>query len=140
MEIRRSTYFVLAALLDGPLHGYAIIGRAAELSGGEVRLSTGTLFGALDRLVESGPREAAGEAVSLVGAGVGQRLRAERGMSVRSGVALVAQLLALVNLAVALCGISLVVDTPSYRLPPRPQASGWLGHGAYTLDWWWIAF
>ena len=49
MEIRRSTYFVLAALLDGPLHGYAIIGRAAELSGGEVRLSTGTLFGALDR-------------------------------------------------------------------------------------------
>jgi DNA-binding PadR family transcriptional regulator len=54
MEIRRSTYFVLAALLDGPLHGYAIIGRASELSDGEVRLSTGTLFGALDRLVESG--------------------------------------------------------------------------------------
>jgi DNA-binding PadR family transcriptional regulator len=54
MEIRRSTYFVLAVLLDGPLHGYAIIKRAAELSGGEVRLSTGTLFGALDRLVESG--------------------------------------------------------------------------------------
>jgi DNA-binding PadR family transcriptional regulator len=54
MEIRRSTYFVLAALLDRPLHGYAIIKRAAELSDGEVRLSTGTLFGALDRLVESG--------------------------------------------------------------------------------------
>ncbi len=54
MEIRRSTYFVLAALLDGPLHGYGILKRATELSGGEVRLSTGTLFGALDRLVESG--------------------------------------------------------------------------------------
>jgi PadR family transcriptional regulator len=54
MEIRRSTYFVLAALLDGPLHGYAIIKRADELSDGEVRLSTGTLFGALDRFVESG--------------------------------------------------------------------------------------
>lgn len=54
MEIRRPTYFVLAALLDGPLHGYAIIGRASELSDGEVRLSTGTLFGALDRLVDSG--------------------------------------------------------------------------------------
>ena len=61
MEIRRSTYFVLAALLDGPLHGYAIIERAAELSGGEVRLSTGTLFGALDRLVESGLVEAGEE-------------------------------------------------------------------------------
>jgi len=61
MEIRRSTYFVLAALLDGPLHGYAIIRRADELSGGEVHLSTGTLFGALDRLVESGLVEAGDE-------------------------------------------------------------------------------
>lgn len=61
VEIRRSTYFVLASLLDGPLHGYAIIKRAAELSGGEVRLSTGTLFGALDRLVESGFIEAGQE-------------------------------------------------------------------------------
>jgi DNA-binding PadR family transcriptional regulator len=61
MEIRRSTYFVLAALLDGPLHGYGIIKRAAELSGGEVRLSTGTHYGALDRLVESGLVEAGEE-------------------------------------------------------------------------------
>ena len=61
MEIRRPTYFVLAALLDGPLHGYAIIGRAAELSDGEVQLSTGTLFGALDRLAESGLVEAGEE-------------------------------------------------------------------------------
>jgi len=61
MEIRRSTYFVLAALLDGPLHGYGIIRRAAELSDGEVRLSTGTLFGALDRLVDSGLVEAGQE-------------------------------------------------------------------------------
>jgi PadR family transcriptional regulator, regulatory protein PadR len=61
MEIRRPTYFVLAALLDGPLHGYAIIKRAGQLSGGEVRLSTGTLFGALDRLVESGLVEAGEE-------------------------------------------------------------------------------
>src|SRR6201982_2843997 len=61
MEIRRSTYFVLAALLDRPLHGSAIIRRAAELSDGEVRLSTGTLFGALDRLVEAGLVEAGEE-------------------------------------------------------------------------------
>ncbi len=61
MEMRRPTYFVLAALLDGPLHGYAIIKRAAELSDGEVRLSTGTLFGALDRLVDSGLVEAGEE-------------------------------------------------------------------------------
>jgi DNA-binding PadR family transcriptional regulator len=48
------TYFVLAALLDAPLHGYAIIGRALDLSGGRVRLAVGTLYGALDRLTETG--------------------------------------------------------------------------------------
>ncbi|WP_252802224.1 PadR family transcriptional regulator [Actinoallomurus spadix] len=48
------TYFILAALLDGPLHGYAIIKRAEEQSGGRVRLAVGTLYGALDRLAGSG--------------------------------------------------------------------------------------
>jgi PadR family transcriptional regulator, regulatory protein PadR len=52
--MREPTYFVLAALLAGPLHGYAIIKRAAELSGGRVRLATGTLYTALDRLTDDG--------------------------------------------------------------------------------------
>ena len=47
-------YFVLAALLDGRLHGYGIVGRAAELSEGRVRLSAGTLYGALDALAGRG--------------------------------------------------------------------------------------
>jgi hypothetical protein len=38
--MREPTYFVLASLLDGPLHGYAIIQHAGELSGGRVRLAT----------------------------------------------------------------------------------------------------
>jgi DNA-binding PadR family transcriptional regulator len=54
MEFRRPSYFALAALIDGPLHGYAIMQRAAELSGGEVRLSTGTLYGFLDRALSAG--------------------------------------------------------------------------------------
>jgi len=53
-EMRAPTYFVLASLLDGPLHGYAIIQRAAELSGNRVRLATGTLYTALDRLTAEG--------------------------------------------------------------------------------------
>jgi PadR family transcriptional regulator, regulatory protein PadR len=48
--MREPTYFMLAALLDGPLHGYAIIKRAEEMSNGRVRLATGTLYTALDRL------------------------------------------------------------------------------------------
>ncbi len=50
MELRPASYFVLASLLDGPLHGYAISTRAAELSDGDVRLTAGTLYGALDRM------------------------------------------------------------------------------------------
>jgi DNA-binding PadR family transcriptional regulator len=52
--MREQTYFVLASLLNGPLHGYAIIKRAEELSGGRVRLATGTLYTALDRLAADG--------------------------------------------------------------------------------------
>lgn len=52
MELRRPSYFALAALIDGPLHGYAIMKRAEELSDGEVRLSTGTLYAALERAIE----------------------------------------------------------------------------------------
>lgn len=40
------TYFVLVSLLDGPLHGYAIIQRSGELSGGRVRLALDTLLAA----------------------------------------------------------------------------------------------
>jgi PadR family transcriptional regulator, regulatory protein PadR len=52
--MREPTYFVLAALLEGPLHGYAIIKRAEEMSSGRVRLATGTLYTALDRLTDEG--------------------------------------------------------------------------------------
>ncbi len=52
--MREPTYFVLASLLDGPLHGYAIIKRAEQMSGGRVRLATGTLYTALDRLTSEG--------------------------------------------------------------------------------------
>ena len=52
--MREPTYFVLASLLDGPLHGYAIIQRTKELSGSWVRLATGTLYTALDRLTAEG--------------------------------------------------------------------------------------
>jgi DNA-binding PadR family transcriptional regulator len=49
-----ASYFILAALLDEPLHGYGIIKQAASLSDGRVRLAAGTLYGALDRLAEEG--------------------------------------------------------------------------------------
>jgi PadR family transcriptional regulator, regulatory protein PadR len=54
VPMREPTYFVLAALQDGPLHGYAIIKKADGLSGGRVKLATGTLYTALDRLTAEG--------------------------------------------------------------------------------------
>jgi DNA-binding PadR family transcriptional regulator len=61
--MREPTYFVLASLLDGPLHGYAIIQRAGKLSGGRVRLATGTLYAALDRLTAEGQVELVSEEI-----------------------------------------------------------------------------
>ena len=52
--MREQTYFILAALQDTARHGYAIIKRAEELSGGRVKLATGTLYTALDRLSGEG--------------------------------------------------------------------------------------
>jgi PadR family transcriptional regulator PadR len=54
MEFRTPSYFALATLIDGPLHGYAIVQRATELSDGQVRLSTGTLYALLERAIDEG--------------------------------------------------------------------------------------
>ena len=43
---------VVFALLDGELHGYALMRRVDELSDGSVRMGPGTLYGTLNRLVE----------------------------------------------------------------------------------------
>lgn len=43
---------ILASLAAAPRHGYALLKAVEELSGGEIRLSTGTLYGALRRLLE----------------------------------------------------------------------------------------
>jgi DNA-binding PadR family transcriptional regulator len=61
--MREPTYFTLAALLDGPLHGYAITKRAEAVSGGRVRLTAGTLYSALDRLLGQGLITVDGEEV-----------------------------------------------------------------------------
>jgi DNA-binding PadR family transcriptional regulator len=45
---------VLLALADGDKHGYAILKEVAEQSGGEVQLSTGTLYGIIKRLLNDG--------------------------------------------------------------------------------------
>ena len=43
---------ILLSLADQPRHGYALLKEIEVLSHGRVRLSTGTLYGALRRLLE----------------------------------------------------------------------------------------
>jgi len=50
--VSEAVLLILVSLADHPRHGYALIQDVAELSGGRVRLGTGTLYGALRRLLE----------------------------------------------------------------------------------------
>ena len=45
---------ILTALAAGPQHGYLLMREIERLSDGRVRLSTGTMYGALRRLLEAG--------------------------------------------------------------------------------------
>lgn len=45
---------ILASLAQQPRHGYALLADVEKLSEGRVRLSTGTLYGAIRRLLEDG--------------------------------------------------------------------------------------
>lgn len=57
------SYLVLAALLEGPLHGYGLIQRIEVLSGARRRMAVGTLYGVLDRLLDRGLIVESGEEV-----------------------------------------------------------------------------
>jgi DNA-binding PadR family transcriptional regulator len=46
--------FVLLSLAEQPRHGYSILQDVQSMSGGRVLLSTGTLYGALQRLLDNG--------------------------------------------------------------------------------------
>lgn len=74
------------------------------------------------------------EVLSLVVAGLRQRVRAESDRPLRDGLVPLAWALALVNLAVALAGAAAV------NPPFLPFASRGLPPYTYRPDWWWVAF
>jgi DNA-binding PadR family transcriptional regulator len=54
LPLTETTFFILLCLTSGPRHGYVIQKEIQMLSSGRVVLSTGTLYGAIKRLVEQG--------------------------------------------------------------------------------------
>ena len=51
--LTEAVYYILLSLLE-PMHGYGIMQNVEALSKGRVRLAAGTLYGALNTLVERG--------------------------------------------------------------------------------------
>lgn len=51
LPLTEATFFVLLSLAPSAKHGYAIIKDIQHLSAGRIHLSTGTLYGILDRLL-----------------------------------------------------------------------------------------
>ena len=69
LPLTEATLLILFSLAPGPRHGYAIIKDVQTLSQGRVVLSTGTLYGALKRLLRRGWIERADDAEPLLAKG-----------------------------------------------------------------------
>lgn len=51
--LTEAVYYILLSLME-PMHGYGIMQNVEELSAGRVKLAAGTLYGALNTLLEKG--------------------------------------------------------------------------------------
>jgi len=51
--LTEAVYYILLSLIE-PLHGYGIMQNVEQLSNGRVKLAAGTLYGAINTLLEKG--------------------------------------------------------------------------------------
>ncbi len=51
--LTETSYYILLALAQ-PGHGYYVMQKVEELSGGSVRIAAGTMYGALENLLQNG--------------------------------------------------------------------------------------
>lgn len=51
LPLTETMYYILLALLE-PAHGYLVMQRVETLSGGQVKMAAGTLYGAIDNLLK----------------------------------------------------------------------------------------
>ena len=54
MPLKESAFLILSALAAEPAHGYGIMKDVEQITSGAVRLSTGTLYGIIKRLLSDG--------------------------------------------------------------------------------------
>lgn len=53
-QLSHQVFHILLALAAGDQHGYAIMQDVADRTGGQLRLSPGTLYGSIKRMLEQG--------------------------------------------------------------------------------------
>ncbi len=53
IALTEGVYYILLSLME-PLHGYGIMQKVADMSGGRVNLAPGTLYGAINALLGRG--------------------------------------------------------------------------------------
>jgi len=73
LPLREPTFYILLSLTGGEMHGYAIMKTIEELSRGKLKLSTGTLYEALARLLDLEWIERVDNPVQAVGPEADQR-------------------------------------------------------------------
>jgi DNA-binding PadR family transcriptional regulator len=49
-----AVFHILLALVDGPLHGYAVMQAVERSAGAELRMGPGTIYGSIQRMEEAG--------------------------------------------------------------------------------------
>ena len=84
LPLTEATFFILLSLASEPKHGYAIMKEVQTLSQNRVVLSTGTLYGALKRLLAQGWIERADEAEQTVPASGGNPDRPRKSYTLTS--------------------------------------------------------
>ena len=52
--LTESYFYILLCLYHGSLHGYGIMQKTAELSQGNVKIGSGTMYGATDNMMKKG--------------------------------------------------------------------------------------
>jgi len=52
--LTESYFYILLCLYHRPLHGYGIMQKTAELSQGNVKIGSGTMYGATDNMMKKG--------------------------------------------------------------------------------------
>jgi len=106
LPLTETTFLVLVSLVSGPQHGYAIMKDVRDLSDGRVALSTGTLYGALKRLLGLGWIRRAGDGPVAEETGRVRKVYALTDMGRRILDAETGRLQALVTVSRARAGVS----------------------------------